>query len=59
VLPTTLTAEPSTSVLGTKLAHTGSGDVAGALVLSIALLGFGGVLVVAAQTVPAASRRRH
>ena len=47
------------SVLGTKLAHTGNDGVAGALVLSVALLGLGGILVVGAQTVPAASRRRH
>ncbi len=59
VLPTTLTNSPSTSVLGTKLAHTGNDGVTGALVLSVALIGFGGILVVGAQTVPAASRRRH
>jgi hypothetical protein len=50
---------PSTSVLGTKLAHTGSDDVTGALVLSLGLLALGGLLVVGAQTAPAASRRRH
>jgi hypothetical protein len=50
---------PSTSVLGTKLAHTGSDDVTGALVLSIGLLALGGILVVSSQTVPAAARRRH
>jgi LPXTG-motif cell wall-anchored protein len=49
----------STSVLGVKLAHTGSDDVSGALVLSLALLGLGAILVVSAQTVPAAARRRH
>jgi len=49
----------STSVLGVKLAHTGSDDVTGALVLSLALLGLGAILVVSAQTVPAAARRRH
>jgi hypothetical protein len=59
VLPTKITSEPSTSVLGTKLAHTGSEGVAGALSLSLALLGLGGILVVVAQTAPAASRRRH
>jgi LPXTG-motif cell wall-anchored protein len=46
-------------VLGTKLAHTGSDDVTGALVLSVGLLALGGILVVSAQTVPAAARRRH
>jgi hypothetical protein len=53
------TPSPSTSVLGTKLAHTGNDDVAGALVLSLSLLALGGILVVGAQTVPAAARRRH
>jgi hypothetical protein len=59
VLPTKLTASPSTSVLGVKLARTGSQGVGPALVLSVALLGLGGILVVGAQTVPAAARRRH
>lgn len=59
VLPTKIGASPSTSVLGLKLAHTGGAGVTGALVVSIALLGFGGVLLAAAQTVPASARRRH
>jgi LPXTG-motif cell wall-anchored protein len=46
-------------VLGTKLAHTGSDDVTGALVASVALLGLGAILLVGAQTVPAEARRRH
>ena len=56
---TKIDASPSTSVLATKLAHTGSPGVAGALVVSVALLGFGGLLLAAAQTVPASARRRH
>ncbi len=59
VLPTKLTASASTSVLGTKLAQTGGGNVGSALALSLALLGLGGILLVGAQTVPAAARRRH
>jgi len=46
-------------VLGTKLAQTGGGNVGSALALSLALLGLGGILLVGAQTVPAAARRRH
>ena len=53
------TAKPSTSVLGVKLAHTGSDDVTGALVASVALLGLGAILLLGAQTVPAQARRRH
>jgi cell division septation protein DedD len=59
VSPTKTHASASTSVLGVKLAKTGGPGVGPALVLSVALLGLGGILVVGAQTVPAASRRRH
>ena len=52
MLPTKITASPSTSVLAIKLAHTGGDGVAGALVLSLALLGLGGILLVAGQTLP-------
>ena len=50
---------PSTSVLGTKLAHTGAGDVTGPLVLSLGLLALGGILVAGARTTPSTARRRH
>ena len=59
VSASTAHASASTSVLGVKLAKTGGPGVGPALVLSVALIGLGGILVVGAQTVPAASRRRH